>query len=273
MPVSYVLDITGILPDNLVKNEIHVLTEINASTYRLLIPEFSPFYLDNFQLSYIDVSGNSTPMQEGIDFNFTLPFIGATRSIGKMLYGGVTINNNLIDGILKVQYQTLGGSWVADASLVATTLAEGLYNPKIVSWDLVTNIQQTFPPINHDDHMNYLFGHQQLIDAINALALVIGNNPNPNSDFISHILDLQNPHQVTKEQIGLGNVPNLPLASPIDIANLSLVDKFISLKQLIGILASYTPSGGGTGGSVTNITNITQADFMGSAEAYFLYRN
>ena len=69
----------------------------------------------------------------------------------------------------------MGGGWVADANLVLTTLAEHLYNPKIVSWDLVTNVQQTFPPINHDDHMNYLFGHQQLIDAINALSVVFGD--------------------------------------------------------------------------------------------------
>jgi hypothetical protein len=268
MPVSYVLDITGILPSNLVSNEIHVLTEINASTYRLLIPEFSPFYLDNFQLSYIDSLGNSNNLQEGIDYNLSLPFIGATRSIGKMLYGGVTINNNLVNGFLKISYQTLGGSWVADASLVLQTLAEHLYNPKIVSWDLVTNVQQTFPPINHDDHMNYLFGHQQLIDAINALAVILSNNPNPNAGFISHILDLQNPHQVSKTQVGLSNVPNLPLATPEDIANLALADKFVTLRHVLQLLSSVGGTGGGGGG-----TTIISADFMSSPEAYYLYRN
>lgn len=46
--------------------------------------------------------------------------------------------------------------------------------------------------------------HQTVIDAINA---AIGNKANK-SDFETHVNNTENPHRVTKDQLGLGNVEN-----------------------------------------------------------------
>lgn len=233
MPVSYPFDTTGLASTNLIVDEIHTLTEVNDQNYRILIPEFAPFYLDNLQIKHTDLSGQTHILAEGPDYTICLPYIGATRSIGKMLYGGITINRDDINGLIKVTYQTLGGDWTADALLVLEALAEYVYNPRITVWDIVTNKPNQFPPINHDQSLDYIYGHQDLIDSINDLADTVVNGPNPNLGIIQHLIDETNPHAVTKAQVGLGNVQNLPLADDFEVDNLAPVDKYFTLRQLL----------------------------------------
>ncbi len=175
--VTYPLDTTGINASNLIPNELHVLTEVNNSTYRVLVPDFSPFYLDNFSITHTDTLGNITTLQPDVDYIFTLPYLAGSRSIGKMLYGALSISSNIIDGTLSITYQTLGGTWIADKNLVLTTIANINYNPVITTWDAVTNIQDTFPPINHSLAIDNLFGESQLIDAINQMRDAIISGP------------------------------------------------------------------------------------------------
>lgn len=230
---TYVLDTTGINPNNLVVNEQHTITEVNNSPYRFIIPTFSPFYLDNFALKYDDGLGNETVLIEGVDYSLCMPYIGGSRSIGKMLYGGITIMNNYINGSIKVSYQTLGGDWVADTSYVLAILADLVYNPRITIWDIITNVQEVFPPINHDQSLDYVYGYQDLITAINNLADTIANAPTQSLSFVQHLLNENNPHLVTRQQLGLGSIINLPLATDLEVTNRSPVDKYVTLKQLV----------------------------------------
>lgn len=48
------------------------------------------------------------------------------------------------------------------------------------------------------------------------IAEVQGTIDNTNTDISSHIVDLANPHQVTKEQVGLGVVPNIDVKALLD---------------------------------------------------------
>jgi len=178
---TYPLDVTGLNPSNLITNELHTLTEVNANTYRLLIPDFAPFYLDNFTLTHTDVQGNVSTLNEGADYIFVLPYLAGSRSIAKMLYGAISISNSVIDGTLTMNYQTLGGSWIADKNFVLQQLAEYVYNPVITTWDQVTNIQELFPPINHDQSLDYVTGQTELIAAINEIrdAIIAGPQLTP----------------------------------------------------------------------------------------------
>lgn len=238
MSVTYPFDPTGLANTNIIVDEIHTLTEVNAQQYRILIPEFAPFYLGNFQIKHTDQSGQTRLLNEDLDYSFCLPYIGATRSIGQMLYGAVTINDTITNGILKVTYRTLGGDWTADASLVLEALAEYVYNPRITVWDIVTNKPTMFPPINHDQSMDYIFGHQDLIDSINGVADQIATGPSSTTPIIQHLLDTSNPHETTADQVGLGNVANLPLATDEEVDTLAQVDKYFTLRQLtlLGIM-------------------------------------
>lgn len=234
--VSYPLDTTGLAPANLIVDEVHTLTELNAETYRLIIPEFAPFYLDNFVLKHVDTQNNETILTPDVDFILVLPYIAASRSIGKMLYGGISISNNFVNGLVKLQYQTIGGPWTADASQVLVTLANVVYNPRMTSWDQVTNIQELFPPINHDDSLDYVYGHESLIDALNSLAATVALTPSQTPTYVTHMTRSDNPHGVTKTQVGLGNVQDLPIATPDEIAGKISVQKYVTLDQVLQLL-------------------------------------
>lgn len=233
MPASYPLDTTGFSIGNKIPDEVHVLTEINDTTYRIIVPDFAPFYLDNFAVNHVDSLGNITPLSPDIDFYLCLPFVGATRSIGKIVYGGITINTLLTDGVIKVTYQCLGGMWSADAGYVMERLAEIMYNPKLTVWDAITNVQETFPPINHSLDIDDTYGQEQLIDAVNALAAAVLAGPSQAVGIVKHLTDFDNPHRTTKDQIELGNVDNIRSATDEEVTSRLEVDAYPTLKQLI----------------------------------------
>lgn len=243
--VAYPLDATGIAVSNLIPDEVHLLTEVNSTTYRILIPVFAPFYLDNLALNHVSMTGEITPLIPDVDFYTCLPYIGATRSVGKMLYGGLTINTELPNGVIKVTYQTLGGDWTADAATVLNTLAEIVYNPRTAIWDVVTNKPNQFPPINHDQLLDYVYGEKELIDAIDRLALGVALAPNPDVGIIKHLTATGNVHELSLADLGLENAVTIPIATDEEIASHTLVDKLVTLRQLVEnplpALVDWTP--------------------------------
>ena len=238
MTPAYPLDPTGLSPGNKITDEVHVLTEINAATYRILIPTFAPFYLDNLVLKHIDSTGIVTTLIPDVDYTICLPYVGASRSIGKMIHGGITINTLLVNGLLKIDYQTLGGDWCADASIVRSRLADLIYNPRTTIWDMVTNKPNAFPPINHPQDFDTFYGQKELIDSVNKLSLTIATGVNPSLDIIKHLTNNNNPHSVSKAQIGLSLVENHSTATDNDVLHLNPVDKYVLLSQVIAILAA-----------------------------------
>lgn len=231
--VTYPLDTTGISPANLVRDEPHVLTEINDATYRIIIPDFAPFYQDNFQLRYSDGAGNISILEKGIDFDFCLPYMDASRAIGKYLFGALTIHNAYVQGYLAVDYQTLGDKWVANKNYVLEQLVEHNYNPRVVYWDQLTNVQQTFPPTSHAQDYDTIYGQKSVIEAIDKIIAAILAGPSATNDYRSHVLAKGNVHGLTAADLGLSEASALPLASLEELQNLNPVEKLFSLKQML----------------------------------------
>ena len=231
--VTYPLDTTGISPANLVRDEPHVLTEINDATYRIIIPDFAPFYQDNFQLRYSDGAGNISILEKGIDFDFCLPYMDASRAIGKYLFGALTIHNAYVQGYLAVDYQTLGDKWVANKNYVLEQLVEHNYNPRVVYWDQLTNVQQTFPPTSHAQDYDTIYGQKSVIEAIDKIIAAILAGPSATNDYRSHVLAKGNVHGLTAADLGLSEASALPLASLEELQNLDPVEKLFSLKQML----------------------------------------
>lgn len=228
MPSTYPLDTSGLAASNRIVNELHTFTEVNNSRYRIIVPNFAPFYLDNLSLSHESPGGVITPLSENEHYMLALPYIGATRSIGKMLYGGISFNTEFPNGTIRVTYQTLGGEWTANFNYVLERLATMAYNPRTTVWDIVTDKPSAFPPLPHDQSLDYIYGPRELIDAINGIAAQILNRPAPN-----------------KIVVGLGNVSNLPMASDAEVLSAIMEvgtpgagttpgnEKYITLRQLV----------------------------------------
>lgn len=197
--VNYPIDYTGQAASNLVTNEPQVLTVINGDPFRYFIPNFAPFYVNNFKIIAKSATGDDIELRYGIDYNFDLKYIGATRAIGLMVYGGVTIINRNIFGTVYVTYQCLGGKYSADRNYVIQTIAENNYNPRVTAWDQVTSIQELFPPTPHAQDLDTFTGYRDLIDALNDLTSKIGTTDNVVKDLLyQHILDINDPHQTLR---------------------------------------------------------------------------
>jgi hypothetical protein len=232
--MTYTYDPTGTLSSNLITGELHTVTEANYRDYYFLIPENSPFFLNNLVLVYTSDVETRT-LVTGIDYYPCLLYEAATRSLGIPVYGGISISNLLVTGEVSISYQTIGGDYVADKSTIITRLAVAVFNPKITLWDSLTNVPEIWPPNPHLNDSSLLYGQDQVIEKLTDITNAILSSNDVMSPYALHILDINNPHRTTANQLGLGLITNLPLANDNDIANSLPVDKYVTLKQVLNL--------------------------------------
>ncbi len=213
MPVSYPLDTSGISPANLVANELHSVNEAQFHDYFFIVPNFAPFFIDNFQVT-ITVAGVERVMVEDVDYSFALQYVTGTRVTGKVMYGAITLHNLSVNGILKMRYQTIGGEQVADRLEVLTVLAEKAYNPRTVIWDNLSNLPASFPPSPHyQDYANF-FGQEELVAAMNAIATAIADNSTATAAEIQSFLSTYNSFNHLEKAGGIMTGPLILAGSP-----------------------------------------------------------
>ena len=223
--ITYPLDITGVSPLNLVTDEQHAVTEANFWNYNFIVPHCAPFFITNLKVRHYNLT-EVVELKEGIDYFTTLQYIGATRSIGRVLYGAITLNRTITSGIISIDYQTLGGEWVANRDIVLRNLAEIVYNPRLTVWETVTDKQAVFPPMDHEQDLDTLYGLKELIDSILGIGNVIVENRDQ-LGIVKHLTNYDNPHRVTKDQLGIPRIGNWGMAT------LEQIDEHIDTESLI----------------------------------------
>lgn len=236
--VSYPFDTTGVATTNLVENELHTVTEVNAAPYRILIPECAPLYLHNLLVEHIDGMGVARELIEGVDFYAVLPYMAAARATGRSVYGGLALINNLANGTIRLtKYQTVGGEWVADRNYVYERLLEVVFNPRTVWWDQITNVQQIFPAQQHDDSIWNVQGHIELIAKLEEIRAAILTTPSQSGSIVAHMVAEGNVHNLSKEDLNLGFVENIPPATDQEVIDRSAVDKTVTLRQILMLIS------------------------------------
>lgn len=164
---KYPLDTTGKSPDNLIVRELHTLTDINSRSHRLLVPLYAPFFIDGLTVVRRDPLGVEHALEEGVDYETTNQYLAATNSIfGAALYGSIAIHNTDVVGTILISYQTLGGKWMADRSAILANMASSLYNPRVAAFDQLTNVQEIFPPLPHDQELLYVYDSGDFVEAL-----------------------------------------------------------------------------------------------------------
>lgn len=233
---TYPFDITGLEPTNLITDETYTINSIYVSGYRILIPIAAPFYLDNLVLKYITPNGSVVTLIEDIDYYLCLPYITGTRAIGKVLHGGILLLKDYLTGSFKLTYQTLGGSTLGNPNAVMNNIISGSYNAKGVLWDVVTDNTKQFPAVDLRHHRDFVYGKEKVVEALTNIGTAITTASTANTGLVTHLADHNNPHLVNKLQVGLGNVANYPIATDAEVAALTPVYKYVTLKQLIDLV-------------------------------------
>ena len=228
----YDLDITGESPANLISDEVHQLTAANYRDYFFIIPNYAPFFQKNIQVTFF-TDTDSRVLTPGIDYSFAVPYMGAIRSLGEFIYGGIGLNLSFQSGSIRITYQTLGGDYVSDPNSVWERLA----NLAIVYWDQVQDIPSVFPPGPHSVDYEDITGQIEVINSLNDIVTAITSTPIAELRItLQHLLNTNNPHQTTKAQIGLEKVVNRAIANDIDVINRTPTDDYVTLRQVLYLL-------------------------------------
>lgn len=234
--VSYPFDPTGMLLSNKIIDEQHAVTENTFRDFHFIVPKFSPFFAGNLKIVH-SYQGINKVLVENTDYYCALMMVGATRAIGKPVYGAVTLNNLNTSGVLSFTYNTLGGDWNVDQQFVVEQIAEKTYNPRTVSWEHVVGAPNVFPPIPHAWDLVDLVGETEVVDSLNGIEQAIINGSQTLSS--THLTNYLNPHRVTKEQIGLGNLGNWPRANDTQAKAGTSIDTLITPQTLRAVLLQY----------------------------------
>lgn len=212
-----VFDPTGLLPANLVTGEVHTITAVNGRDFHFIVPLFAPFfaYAGAATLTYIPATGPQRVLVEGVDYLACFEFIGASRGCSKPVYGGFSLLNTQLAGQIQLSYRTIGGNWCLSLPEITEILANRVNNPRVIAWEQVTNYPNRFPVIDHEWDLVDMVGMSAVVEKLGDVATAIANRPVPilPIDFASHLTDFANPHQTTKQQVGLGLANNYATAT------------------------------------------------------------
>lgn len=196
---TYPLDPTGQQISNKVTGEQHVITPLNYRDYHFIVPYYGPIFATGLVISYRDLQNNVRVLQEGIDYQLTHWFIGASRGCAKPVYGSISFMDLTLVGVVTLQYQTLGGDWTLDGPRILTILADRLRNPRVTSWEMVSGKPTVFPVINHPWDLQDMVGMTDLVTAINNVTLAIQDSVT--AGYIAHT-NAVNPHGTSAVDVG-----------------------------------------------------------------------
>ena len=170
--VQYPFDPTGVSKQNRVE-EIYDLTDTNRNEFNYIIPRYAPFYSSSVKIERLDTEDNQSLVLEkdhdyylGGHFGEMEPYVGGKQRIESL----VLFDDRRITGRYKVTYQTLGGSFMLDATGYAAQIANYLVNPLQTPWAEIVGRPVNYPTKPHGHDVGELVGIQDLIDAILQLS-------------------------------------------------------------------------------------------------------
>lgn len=245
-------DNTGTLASNRVTGEKHIISAANNKDFHFIVPLFAPFFVnESLDVGHISATGVYTPLRLGIDYLPAHQFIGASRACAKPIYGSISLLNTKLAGTITLAYQTLGGSWTLDLSELATILTDVIINPRALSWEQVIDKPVLFPVIDHEWNLDDLVGAKEIVTEIRGVADAIAQASMQPVETIetTHVLDHNNPHNVTKTQVGLGNVQNYRVATQAEAIQGTSTTTYMTPSLTAAAIGNSASGGAGAGSS------------------------
>lgn len=215
------LDLTGVNPDNKIKNEPHTIGDLG---YRGVVPRKGLFY----EASLIVMDG-SKMLVRNHDYICTPLHQDLSTKTGKGVFGGIVIINEDVGKNVSITYQAVGGPYGVDNDAIANLYESVINDTRPVHWKNVTNKPDEFPPSEHEHPLSDVVGWEPIVHQLERINLSINASK---ADLVkANILGL-----VT----GFG-CKELPKVLPSDrVMQYDSMLHFLSMKGLFGPLKVYT---------------------------------
>lgn len=231
---TYPEDRTGHKASNRITGEQHTLTPDNTRNYHFIIPKFAPFFGQSIKV-FKSINDTLLQLKEGVDYHLSLEYVSATLSTGKGVYGGISFVNLNLDGTIVLEYQTIGGKWTLDTQKMLEVIANIVFNPRGLTWDQINGKPETFGPTDHTFDFNNLLTEKQLGDKITGIRDAILEKSKQKSNHEDRI---DNPHNVTAEQLELGAFSGKTIATIKEAMDGNSNDKVITASTLKAVLST-----------------------------------
>lgn len=231
----YPVDYTGESPDNLIRNEQHVLNGTQSQDFQIIFPKKGPFFMESMRISAYAPDGTPMELEQYRDWIETHKFQTATHSLAKPVYGSVSFANRKLKGVIFMTYQTLGGEWVIEETRLEQLLLEKILNPRTTFWESIVDLPRTFPPIVHTHDLIDMKMEKDLIASLHGVAEAIREGYNKGTPLKPTGQQAQN-IALTKRDLGLNNVRNLSTL-PTDVIDDSSDDYYLTPMSMKNLLA------------------------------------
>ncbi len=228
--IHYPVDLTGRNPTNLIMGEPHFLVNHSGISQRVVVLDHGGFYTRD--LMVYDKEYNR--LKPNIDYVATYTYEDATFRTGLEICGALVFLNPELDGMVYVTAQMVGGDYAFSLTAqedVIEWISTNVGAP--ITWGGITGVQRQYLPGELKAELWERDGFQSFNNELEALvnSKIAGNQEAANvyrsnarelqAEYLAenddrlerHVNDDQDPHDVTKRQVGLELVENFPVAS------------------------------------------------------------
>lgn len=216
--IRYEEDRTGRNPNNLVAGEAHTL---QPRQRRILVPMHGPFYTES--LVIIDVA---TGRQLSSNDYHCADFVQTAQWLsGKEVAATIVIKNRSISNNVTVNYQSYGGFYNVNASVLKAQIEALNLDNRPVIFDKIIGKPAGFAPAEHMHDVGDVYGWEYVVFALERIRAAIEMGDEGSHDVIykyidqalqqtsvnvtraiqesdTHTARTDNPHRVTAEQVG-----------------------------------------------------------------------
>jgi len=249
MAYAYPFDPTGTEVTNKITGESQIISPPGWLDYYFIVPKAAPYFRDSLVVRHFP---SNQLLVEGVDYIPSHRFHEASLATGKMVYGSITFFDKTLTGIVELSYQTIGGAWTIDEQKILQILGNATQNPRITTWSQIVDLPFQFPVINHVWNLDDMVGMSEIYDALKDIeAAILANAGQALQD---HIDDKNNPHQVTKAQVGLGNVLNYGVADLPEAQAGTANNKYMTPLRVRQAIEKYATDTG-LAGHITDYNN------------------
>lgn len=253
------LDPTGISPNNLIIDEVQVISpplEITDASF--VVPRVTPFFKEGLR-----VKQGVRTLIENVDYQLIFRSIALSTHFERELFAGIMFINRQFSGSIRIDYQVLGGDFQNDDYGLLEQISRHIGAVRWVSYDQLVGLPAGFPPAYHQhDIETDLVNMGDVVTATEQIAIALALNPG-NIGELSQRLDNHTSSALpvhSPSQVGLSNIENLKVATLSEIKSKKRLyvtgDNLVTFvdQKIRNIIAPDTGTGDGT--LATTITQL-----------------
>lgn len=254
------LDLTGTSQTNLIVNEIHELIDVGNKTNRVVLPKEGMFYVSGLSVRE-NTSGRV--LRRNVDYKFGYHVKGYSFITGLDIQALIIVTNPSITDSIRISYQALGG----DSNVLRDRLRDLLQvisdNSIDHNFKDIIGLPEGFPgDANHPHKYWQIYGWDSLLENMELIIVSIDDWTREGilsaireyytdqvarmdrfvglyEGYMGHLQNMDNPHNLHKDQIGLNELHNWRIVPYQDAANKAIDTQYAGINGVVAMIERW----------------------------------